>query len=185
MSEEEAQAGNGGTRLEPWRLITIDDSPRVPRSEGATWRPVRRTLGLTGIAVNAYTAENVDDEVIELHDERSPNAGGREELYLVTSGVARFTIGGQQTDAPAGTLIAIDFGVERRATALEAETTVIVVGGKPGAAYPPAPFEYWYAAEPHYLSGEYEHGLAKTPLPDERPTRFVISESRSTAGTIE
>jgi mannose-6-phosphate isomerase-like protein (cupin superfamily) len=143
-----------------WRCITIGELPRLPRSEGATWRPIRRALGLTGIAANAYTADKAGDEVIEPHDERSPNAGGHEELYLVASGVARFAIGDQQVDAPAGALIAIDVGVERQATALEAGTTVLVVGGKPGAAYPPAPFEYWYAAEPHYLAGDYERGLA-------------------------
>jgi hypothetical protein len=126
---------------------------------GTRWRPIRRTLGLTGVSANAYTGEREGDEVIEPHDELSPSAGGHEELYLVVSGRARFTVGEEQIDAPAGALIAIDVGVQRQAVAAEPETTVLVVGGEPGASYPPAPFEYWYAAEPHYEAGEYERGV--------------------------
>ena len=31
-----------------------------------------------------------------------------------------------------------------------------MIGGKPGAAGPPSPFEYWYLAEPAYRAGDYE-----------------------------
>lgn len=141
------------------RVRHLDDLPRLEQSEGAVWRPIRRTLELTGVAANAYTGEADGDEVIEPHDELSPNAGGHEELYFVASGRATFVVDGEETDAPAGTLLAIDVGVQRQAHATEPETTVIVLGGKPGSALPPAPFEYWYAAEPHYLAGEYERGI--------------------------
>lgn len=147
--------GDGGAI----RAIHLDELPRLEQSAGAVWRPIRRALELTGVAVNAYTGVEAGDEVIELHDELSPNAGGHEELYFVAAGRATFEVAGAVTDAPAGTLIAVDVGVEREAFAAEPETTVLVFGGKPGTAFPPAPFEYWYAAEPSYVAGDYEGGI--------------------------
>lgn len=141
------------------RVVHLDDLPRLDRSEGAIWRPIRRTLELTGVAANAYTGASAGDEVIEPHDELSPNAAAHEELYLVTSGRASFEVDGERIDAPAGTMLAIAVGVPRAASAAEPETTVVVFGGEPGSAFPPAPFEYWYAAEPHYVAGEYERGI--------------------------
>lgn len=147
-------SGDGGVRA-----IHVDELPRLEQTDGAVWRPIRRTLELTGVAANAYTGVNAGDEVIELHDETSQGAAGHEELYFVSSGRATFTIDGVDADAPAGTLLAIEVGVEREAVAAEPETTVLVFGAKPGAAIPPAPFEYWYAAEPSYLDGDYEGGI--------------------------
>ena len=143
----------------PVRVARLDDLPRLRQGGGALWRPIRRTLDLNGVSANAYTGVAIGDEVIEPHDELSPNAAGHEELYLVTAGRATFAIEGEEIDAPAGTLLAIDAGTHRQAVAAEPETTVLVIGGKPGAAFPPAPFEYWYAAEPHYVAGEYDRGI--------------------------
>ena len=145
--------------MAPVRVSHLDELPRLPQSGGAVWRPIRRSMGLTGVSANAYTADAAGEEVIEDHDELSPSAAGHEELYVVTAGSATFTVDGEEVDAPAGTILAIDVGTRRRAVAREAETTVLVLGGEPGTAYPPAPFEYWYAAEPYYLAGEYEHGI--------------------------
>lgn len=128
--------------------------------EGTSWRPIRRTLDLRGVAANGYTGADVGDEVIEPHDERSPNAGGHEEVYFVAAGRATFTVDGEEVDAPAGTLLAVDVGQQREAVAAEAATTVLVFGGAPGSAFPPAAFEYWYAAQPSYLAGDYEAGIA-------------------------
>jgi hypothetical protein len=145
--------------LTGYRLARIADLPTLPQSEGADWRPVRRTLALTGFSANGYTAASPGDEVIEPHDELSPNSGHHEELYLVVAGRATFTIDGEEIDAPVGTMLAVDVGIEREAIAAEPETTVLVIGGEPGAALPPSAFEYWYVAEPHYLAGEYERGI--------------------------
>lgn len=143
------------------RVVHLDDVAEIgdPADQGALWRPIRRTLGLTGVGANAYTARRAGEELIESHDELSPGAGGHEELYVVISGRATFVVDGREIDAPAGTLLAIDVGVRRQAMAAEGETTVLVLGGKPGAAAPPSPFEYWYAAEPAYRSGDYEAAI--------------------------
>ena len=78
--------------------MRLEDLPRLPQGEGAVWRPIRRTLGLTGIGAHAYTGVKVGDEVIEPHDELSPNAGGHEELYVVVTGRARFVVSGEELE---------------------------------------------------------------------------------------
>ena len=143
----------------PARVLHLDELPRLEQESGALFRPIRRTMGLTGVPANAYTGIAAGDEVIEPHDERSPSAAGHEELYVVTGGRATFTVGGEELDAPAGTMVAVEVGVERKAVAAEPETTILVLGGTPGSAFPPAPFEYWYAAEPSYLDEDFEGGI--------------------------
>ena len=48
----------------------------------------------------------------------------------------------------------------REAVAAEDSTTVLVIGGRPGAAMPPSPFEYWYSAIPAAEAGEFERAYA-------------------------
>jgi tetratricopeptide (TPR) repeat protein len=141
-----------------FQVTRIDELERIPL-EGKQWRPIRRTLGVTGFGINAYTADNPGDEVIEPHDETSAGAGGHEELYAVVSGSAEFEIEGERVEAPAGTMILIPVAVHRVATATEPETTVLVIGGPPGSL-PVSPFEYWYAAQGPYSRGEYDAAVA-------------------------
>jgi mannose-6-phosphate isomerase-like protein (cupin superfamily) len=150
-----------GSREErpPYRVASLDGLDRVPLQEGV-WRPVRRALGATAFGVNAYSADEVGAPLIEEHDERSPGAGGHEELYVVLRGAAEFTVGGDPVHAPAGTMVLVEPAVMRSAVATEAGTTVLVVGGRPGAALPPSPFEYWYAAIPAHEAGDHERALA-------------------------
>jgi tetratricopeptide (TPR) repeat protein len=142
-----------------FHVAQLDELDRVAVA-GTLWRPVRRTLGVTGFGINAYTAAAAGDEVIEPHDETSPGAGHEEEMYMVVTGEAVFEIGGERVDAPTGTLILVPVGIHREAKAAAPETTVLVIGGPPGAALPPSPFEYWYAAEPAYDRGDYDEALA-------------------------
>jgi hypothetical protein len=172
--------------MSSYRLSRVDDLERVPLEAGI-WRPIRRTLGMTSVAINAYTGAKAGDEVIEPHDETSAGAGGHEELYLVVSGEAEFAIDGEVVAAPVGTMILIDVGTHRSATAKADETTVLVIGGPPGAALPVSPFEHWYAAESAYLAGDYDRayeiaaaGLADYP---EHPTlNYQLACYRALAG---
>jgi hypothetical protein len=142
------------------RVVHLDQVESLDLGEPARWLPLRRALGLTGFGLNGYRAAAAGDEVIEPHDEASPGSGRHEEVYLVAAGHARFTIAGEEHDAPAGTLIRISPGVHRSAVAVAPETTVLVMGGRPGAAMPPSPFEYWYAAHPAYAAGDYRRAIA-------------------------
>jgi mannose-6-phosphate isomerase-like protein (cupin superfamily) len=141
-----------------FQVTRIDELERIPL-EGKQWRPIRRALGVSGFGINAYTAAEAGDEVIEPHDETSAGAGGHEELYLVVSGTAEFTIEGERVEAPAGTVILIPVAAHRVATATEPETTVLVIGGVPGSL-PVSPFEYWYAAQAPYSRGDYDEAVA-------------------------
>ena len=138
-----------------FQAIHLDELERVPLEEGQ-WRPIRRRLGVTAFGVNAYTAAGPGDPVIEKHDETGPGSGHHEELYLVATGAAVFTIDGERVEAPQHTLLLIAPESVRSAVATEPETTVLVFGGKPGTALPPSPFEYWYAAIPASRAGDHE-----------------------------
>jgi hypothetical protein len=142
-----------------YSAVHIDALDRARLHDAGWWRPVRRTLELTAVGANAYTADAAGAPLIEPHDELSPGAGGHEELYVVLTGGATFTIGEETVDAPAGTLIRVDVGVRRSAVAAAPATMVLVVGGRPNAAMPPSPFEYWYAAVPAYEAGDYRRAL--------------------------
>ena len=81
-------------------------------------------------------------EIIGEHDELGPGAGGHEELYLVLSGRATFTLDGETVPAPAGSLVFVkDPATKRRAVADEAATEILVVGGRPGATFAVSPWE--------------------------------------------
>ena len=138
-------------------MLHIDEAERI-EGHGFWWRPLRKALGTTAFGINGYTAD-AGDEVIETHDETSAGSARHEELYVVVSGAAAFTVDGDEVAAPAGTLLVVPPGTGRGATATEAGTTVLVIGGPPGAAGPRTPFEYWYEAEPHYRSGDYARAV--------------------------
>jgi tetratricopeptide (TPR) repeat protein len=137
----------------------IDELERVALHGAGAWRPIRRALGITSVAVNAYTGDSAGDGVIERHDELGPGSGKHEEIYIVLSGRATFTVAGEEIDAPPGTVVKVDMEDTREATAAEADTTVLVLGGKPGAALPVSPYEHWYAAEPAYQAGDYARAV--------------------------
>jgi tetratricopeptide (TPR) repeat protein len=137
-----------------YRSTHLSQLERIPLDHGV-WHPIRRPLAITAFAVNAYSAE-AGEPVVEPHDETSAGAGAHEELYLVVSGAATFTLAGKALDAPAGTLVAVEPGVMREAVATTGGTMIVVIGGRPDAAMPPSPFEYWYAALPAERAGDLE-----------------------------
>ena len=113
------------------KILRLDEVEGVPVFGTLVWKPVRKTLGLTAFGINAYTAANAGDEVVEDHTEEP---SGHEELYAVVRGHATFTVDGAEVDAPAGTLVFLDDPKQQRhAIAKEAGTTVLAIGGRPGA----------------------------------------------------
>jgi hypothetical protein len=122
---------------------SLDELDRYPVGHGLEWRPIRRRFDIRSFGCNAYTAENVGDWVVEEHTESS----GHEELYFVARGRARFTLDGEELDAPAGTLVYLhDHTVTRVALAEEEGTTVLAFGARPGVAFTPSPWEWYFEA---------------------------------------
>jgi len=128
-----------------YRTARVDDLERIPVMHGLEWRPIRRRLGIQAFGVNAYTAEKPGDWIVEEHTEGSLR---HEELYLVLAGRARFTLGDEdEIDAPAGTIVFIsDPDLKRVAVAEDEGTTVLAVGGKPGEAFTPSAWEWYFQA---------------------------------------
>ncbi|HKP19462.1 MAG TPA: AraC family ligand binding domain-containing protein [Gaiellaceae bacterium] len=103
------------------------------------WSPIRLHFDVQAFGVNAWTGREPGATVIGEHDERT---SGHEELYVVVAGRATFTVGTEEVDAPTGTLVFVpDPETMRGAVAAEPGTTVLTVGGTPGAAYVPRAWE--------------------------------------------
>jgi tetratricopeptide (TPR) repeat protein len=117
------------------------------------WRPVRHHFGITSFGVNAWTARAAGDRIINEHDESDPD--GNEELYLVFRGRAVFELDGDRVDARAGTFVFAPPGVKRTAVAEEPGTTILALGGTPGAAYEASGWELWAPLRALYQAGEY------------------------------
>jgi len=150
------------------RVVHIGDLESFPiaNQNGLTWRPIRRHFDIRSFGVNAYTAEEAGQRVVEEHREQD----GHEELYVVVTGRATFTVEGEESDAPAGTLVHCPPGTLREAFAAEPGTTVIGIGAKPGEVFQPSGWEWSFAAFSLLRRGdeakgraELEAGLAAVP----------------------
>lgn len=149
------------------KLLRLDEVEGIPVFGTLVWKPVRKTFGITAFGINAYTAANAGDEVVELHDETTL---GHEEVYAVVAGHATFTVDGEEVDAPAGTLVYLDDPAQTRsAVAREPGTTVLAIGGVPGV-HESSAWEYVFPALPDLREGRYaeakaivEAGLVEKP----------------------
>lgn len=144
---------------ERFAIAQLDELDRHPFGErGLEWRPVRRRFDLRAFGMNAYTSAHAGGEVVEEHEETFL---GHEEVYVVVRGHATFHLDGEDFDAPAGTIVAIkDPSVRRAATAVEPDTFVLAVGGKPGEAFRPSGWESGFAAARLADEGKVDEAVA-------------------------
>src|SRR5712672_1381466 len=127
------------------KTLRLDELEGLPVLGTLSWKPVRKTLGVTAFGINAYTAANAGDEVVEDHNEVQL---GHEEIYAVVAGHAVFTVDGEEVDAPTGTLVYLDDVTQRRsAVAKVPNTTVLAIGGKPGL-HEVSDWEYFFPSLP-------------------------------------
>ena len=174
---------------EGWRSVRLDEIDPIPVVEGTLlWRPVRRTLDIGAFGINAYVAPNVGDDVVEEHTEQTY---GHEEVYLVLSGRATFSLDGETLDAPTGTAVFIrDPAVKRHARAEEPNTAVLAVGGKRGEAYELSAWEWPFAAERHRRVGDYEAAAAEIAeglelYPDNPSLLYDLGCAEALAGRLD
>ena len=173
--------------MTPWESTTLSELESLKGPGTLRWSPIRRRFGLTAFGINAYTAAEAGQDVVEEHTEQTL---GHEELYVVVAGRAAFTLDGEELDAPAGTLVVIrDPSVKRYARAVDAGTTVLAIGGKPGS-HEPSAWEWFFAAYARADEGdlegglaELEHGLAARP---EQPTLlYHLACLKTRAGRLD
>jgi len=141
-----------------YEVAHLDELEELPINDGEfVWRPIRRRFGIGAFGTNAYTAR-AGQRVVEEHYERD----GAEEMYVVLRGRATFTLGDDEVDAPAGTIVFARPGTRRGAIAQEDGTAVLAVGAKPGVVFEPSPWEATFAAGSYAASGDLER--ARTTL---------------------
>jgi tetratricopeptide (TPR) repeat protein len=174
--------------MSPYRVARLDEIEEV--SDGrCPWRPVRHHFGITSFGINAWTARNAGDRIINEHDE-DEGEDSQEELYLVQRGRATFELDGERLDAPAGTLVYVRPQVTRTAFAQEPGTTLLAVGATPGKAYEPFGWEIWRPLHHLYEAGEYaeaaDRGRALLEAnPDYAVLLYNVACCESLAGRTE
>jgi uncharacterized cupin superfamily protein len=103
------------------------------------WAPLRRHFDVRAFGINAWTAQEVGETLVGEHDELQSR---QEELYVVLSGRATFTVDGETVEAVPGTVVFVrDPATKRTAVAEEPGTTVLSVGGVPGEGFRPRAWE--------------------------------------------
>lgn len=143
---------------QPYDVIHLDELESIALSPGEPiLRPVRRRLGFGVAGVNCWTVAAAGDTVIERHSEKQL---GQEELYVVLDGHALFTVGSEEIDAPAGTLVFVPPGTERTAIAVDADTTVLTIGARAGEPFTPSGWEDFTVAEGYRRQGDLARGRA-------------------------
>ena len=130
----------------------------VELGSGPRWAMVRSHFGISAFGVNAYVADEPSVAVIGEHDEVGHSSRHHEELYFVADGHAKFTVDGDEIDAPAGTFVHATPGTKRGAIAVAPETTIVAFGAKPGVPHEVSPWEEIFVAMGYLKLGEEEKG---------------------------
>ena len=166
----------------------IDSLDAIDMPAGFVWRPIRRHFGIRAFGVNAYTAKEAGGQIIEEHAETTY---GHEEIYLVVRGRARFTVDGAEHELAAGQLVFLrDPSLRRGAVALDADTVVLALGGKPGEPHVVSGWETMFAALPYVQRGEWDEAIAMheealAEQPDHPSLLYNLACVESLAGRSE
>jgi mannose-6-phosphate isomerase-like protein (cupin superfamily) len=169
------------TRFAVANLEEIDELD----GEGGQFRPVRHHFGITTFGVNAMTARRDGELLIKEHSESGPH--GSEELYIVISGHARFELDGELHETPAGSFVHVGAGVTRMASARDAGTTVLAIGGgAQGKPYEARDWELFAPLFQLYEAGDYDRAadgaqalIANDPTDGEAYYNTACFESRA------
>ena len=178
-AEEESVSG--------YEVASLNGLESLPGPGSLRWTPLRKHFGITAFGINAYTATEAGQDVVEEHSEERL---GHEEIYVVVSGRATFVLDGNEVDVPAGSAVFLsDPKVKRFARAEEPGTTVLAIGGKPGQ-HDISAWEYFFAAYPKADAGDYDGALAElddglAQKPDHPPLLYHRACILSRAGRLD
>jgi tetratricopeptide (TPR) repeat protein len=173
--------------LSGYEIASLTGVESLPGPGSLRWTPLRKHFGITAFGINAYTATEAGQDVVEEHSEERL---GHEELYVVVAGRATFVLNGEEHEVPAGSAVFLsDPTVRRYARSEEPGTTVLAVGGKPGR-HEVSAWEYFFAAYPKADAGEYEAALAELDAglaakPDHPPLLYHRACILARAGRLD
>jgi tetratricopeptide (TPR) repeat protein len=155
-------------------VVALGDIEPGPEHDGRVPLNIRRHFDIRGFGIRANRAVG-EGHIVGEHDEVGLGGSGQEELYLVLSGAATFTVGDEQIDAPTGTLVFVrDPATRRSAVAKEEGTTVLAIGGTPGKPYELPIGELMNPMWDRYRAEDYEGALAALqPVLEEHPRAIV------------
>ena len=170
-----------------YEVASLTGVESLPGPGTLRWTPLRKHFGITAFGINAYTATEAGQDVVEEHDEARL---GHEELYVVVSGRATFVLDGDEVEVPAGSAVFLrDPKVKRYARAEEPGTTVLALGGKPGQ-HEISAWEYFFAAYPKADQGDFDAALAELDAglaakPDHPPLLYHRACILARAGRLD
>ena len=172
---------------ERYRVAALDEMV-VNQAVGASWHTIRSSLGVQAFGINAWTATEDGQQVIGEHDEA--DGEGHEELYVVLTGRASFTLEGETFDAPPGTVVHVPDPTVKRGAVGTSGTTILAIGAKRGEAFTPSPWErtaealaFWPGEEWDKAIEVLERHLAETP--DNAGTLYNLACALARAGRRE
>ena len=173
---------------ERYGVTTLDElaMPAIPGQ--ARWHTIRRTLGVSSFGINAWTATEDGGQIIGEHEEASGEA--HEELYIVVTGHATFTLDGEEVAAPAGTLVHVADPAVKRGAVGEEGTTILVVGAKPGEAFTPSTWERSAEALRFWPTEEWDKAIAVLEshleaTPENGGVHYNLACAKARAGRID
>ena len=152
-----------------YAVVKLDELVPYETEGQARWHTIRRALDIKAFGMNAWTATEDGQQVIGEHAEAD---GGEEheEVYVVVSGNATFTLDGETFDAPAGTIVHVPDPAVKRGAVGTRDTTILAIGAKPGVVFTPSPWErtaealrFWQTDEWDKAIAILEEHLAETP----------------------
>jgi hypothetical protein len=139
----------------PQELHEVDDDRPFIR--------LGRTLDIGAFGVGAAYQSTTGEVVITDHHEAGPGGDRHEELYVVVQGGARFTVDGEDVDAPRGTAVFVhDPAAMRTAVATADDTIVLAIGGPRDTAYRITPAQSQVGFWPAYQKQDWATALAAT-----------------------
>ena len=170
-----------------YEVASVTGVESIPGPGSLRWTPLRKHFGITAFGINAYTATEAGQDVVEEHNEERL---GHEEIYIVLTGRATFVLDGEEREVSAGSAVFLrDPTIKRYARAEEPGTTVLAVGGKPGQ-HEISAWEYFFAAYPKADAGDYDGALAEIEAgladrPEHPPLLYHRACINARAGRLE
>ena len=153
-----------------YNVVHIDEIDRASYL-GSNLIPIRYRLDFRAAGTSAWEADT-GGQLIPPHTEDA----GSEELYAVLRGRAKFTVGEETADAPAGTIVFVPPEVFRTAVAEEDGTIVFAVGGRVGEPFEGGNWDTFAIADDLRRSDRVEEGrevLRKAR--EERPDSWAMA----------